>query len=166
MHYLKHSNYKKIMQTKIDEILKINPKNKKFFREYEILDWYDGAIFGIGRLNDTDDYYLFQMVAYNLKISQRVYLLLKIDAEWKNEFRLARANAEDKMKPNIIKKMVVLLYSNYTDSIYLLKAKSIEEDILEIKKVEASNLIYYSNVDKVFNQSKRQEKKWFDFFSA
>jgi hypothetical protein len=154
------------MQNKIDDILKLNFKNKKIFSEYEIIDWYDGAIFGIGRLANTDDYYLFQMVAYNLKIPQRVYVLLKIDATWKNEFKLERAKVEGRMKINIIKKMVVSLYSNYTDSIYLLKAKSIEEKIFEIKKVVVNNLIYYSNIDKVINQSKKQEKKWFDFFNT
>lgn len=140
-----------------------NHKNS-IFSEFEILDWYDGAILGIGKLFGTNDFYFFQMVACDLQIDTRVFILAKTNLEWKNKFDISLFNAKPELKPSIIRDNVVQLFAKKNNRLYLLRTKDIDDKLYTLKEVDLNNLKYFDNIESVLNQSKKRIKEWFDFF--
>lgn len=148
------------MKNKIDYLAQEKTHELSFFSEYEIFDWYDGAISGIGQLSGTNEFYWFNMVAWNLEINEKIFVILKIDLEWQNSFKTKLI----KTKPNSIKKFILNFYSDYEYEVYLLKAKYIEDKTYDLKEIKVNSLIYYQNIDAIEKQTKRSKNAWFDFF--
>lgn len=149
----------------IDYIQKENINENSIFSEHEILDWYDGPILGIGTLFGSNELYFFEMVAFNLKKDERIFLLLNIDMEWKSKLDEALFSVTSNVKPSIIKKNVTQLFSNYSNKVYLLKAKDIDDNLFKLKEVSIGNLKHYDNLEVVLNQGEKLTKRWFDFFN-
>ena len=126
------------MKNSIDNLLQNKSNIESVFSEYEIIDWYDGAISGIGKLSGTNEFYWFNLVAYDLKIEERIFVILQIDLECQKQIRSAIIKAQ----PRAIKKMVTELYLNNLNKIYLLKSKSIDDKFYDLKETRIEKLKY------------------------
>lgn len=135
-------------------------KKRPIFASYEILDWYDGAILGIGELNESHDFYLFEMVAYDLKSKERVFELVKLELSWVTNLKANIVEAN----PKFIQKAITQLYSNYKEEAYLLKSKDINDWNFNLIEIDPQYLEFYKDIEAVLNQSKNSLKRWFEFF--
>jgi len=140
-------------------------KENSSFSVYEIIDWYDGAICGMGNFFKKQEHYFFQFVAYNAAIDEKIFMLIMVEFPWENRFISTVSKAEPAEKPAVIKLIVDDLLKNNTKKITLLKAKDIENEEFELKELRIDNLRFYGNSDSVFNQNETEKQKWFAFFS-
>lgn len=133
--------------------------NNSFFLEYEVIDWYDGAISGVGKERKRNIYYFFDIVAIDLTSKEKIFLLLKISLDFYLKCK-AEINSEQILNINEMRKQ---LYSNL-DSALILKANYIESETFQLKEIKINKLSPSDNFEDVYNQSGDINKKWFAYF--
>lgn len=131
--------------------------NNSIFSEYEIIDWYDGAISGIGKLSNTNEYYLFNIVAYDFKIEQRVFILIKLDMEWHGKL-LSGLNSKK------LKSVIKEFYLHYYGEAYIIKASDINDNQFFFKELKAYKPRRFNNIQNIADQNKKDLKTWFEYF--
>ena len=63
-----------------------------------------------------------------------------------------------------MKKEVKFYYENYSGAVYLFRSKWLLSTNYELKKISATDLRYFRNLDAALTQSKKSKLKWIAFF--
>ncbi len=140
---------------------KKNKGVKPIFSKYEIFDWYDGAISGIGNLNDSDDFYLFNIVAWDLVSDVKIFSIIKIISPWLDKFK----NAKNQMDSNLTLQILKQCIAEYSGVVFLLRCKKIESLEYDLIKRNSMPFKVYDNLDEIVNQTPKEMEKWFNLFT-
>ena len=138
-----------------------NKGTKPLFSTYDIIDWYDGAICGIGKLNKTNNFYLFNIVAWDLVSDMKIFSIVNVTLPWLNKFK----DAINKSESNNILQLSEDYIQQYSGEIFLLKSKKIESSEYDLIKYNSKSLEVYNNLDEIVNQSEKEKQNWFNLFT-
>jgi hypothetical protein len=147
----------------VKTLIIFSKKNKglvPLFTICDIFDWYDGPIYGIGNIKGTKDFYLFNIVAWDLTSNMKIFAIINITSSWLKKFKDAINHKNKNPILSLLEKYVRQYYSD----IFLLKTENINNIEYDIIKGKAINLEVYTNIEKVVNQNREEMQKWFDLF--
>lgn len=136
----------------------------KIFVAQVLLDWYDGPIISLVKMKDSQRWYLASIVYFDTKTSQRIFQLIEVENSWVEEMQMTVGTEHDKYF--IMKREVRKKFQHYTGAdLYLVKCQYFDDGDLEIRKVPASNLMYFASIEKVIEQTILESEKWMSFFN-
>jgi hypothetical protein len=141
--------------------------DKRIYSEIIHIDWYDGGVTGIFKLNDALQWYLFNLVFYDTKENIRFFSLIEVSTEWKNEVKSMMQTDGTGVLVNYdkIKGMIKNAFDRYTGDVFLLRARYIEDVQYEVIRMPLSSLKYFDKIEDTFNQDEKSIEKLKSFFS-
>lgn len=132
------------------------------FTIYEIFDFYDGATSGIVSISDSQKFYLFDIIAWDIPSQLKVFSLIYLNQSWfvKIQKALKQSNPIEVFK---IKKKYL---EQYSEEVILVRSQNI--DTLEMNLIKINNLkpTIYTDFEKIANQTEKENQRWFEFFRS
>lgn len=147
------------------KLINFSKKNKgsiPLFKICDIFDWYDGPIYGIGNIEGTKDFYLFNIVAWDLPSNLKIFTIINITSSWLKKFKNA-INQKDK---NLILLLLKNYFRQYSGDIFLMKSENIDNVDYDLIECSSINIELYTNIENVVNQDIEIKQKWFNFFTS
>jgi hypothetical protein len=145
---------------KLISFYKKNKGSKPLFSIFDIFDWYDGATSGIANLSDTQDYYLFDMVAWDINSHSRVFTIVNITSSWLDKFKDAR----NKFDSNLILQLMENYIHQHSGDVFLMKSQYVDDVEYDLIRDNSNSLQIYKSVEDIANQSEKEKQKWFNLF--
>jgi hypothetical protein len=151
------------------ELLQVYKKNvglKKLFSEVVIIDWYDDPITGVCKLDNTEDWYIYNLCYFDPDQSIRILTLIKTTEEWIAKFKaeLNKLNNQHDVEYLKIKLLIRNFVDNYDEDVYLLKTRSIEDINYEIVTLPLAHVQFFNSVEDVMDQDATSLSKWINYF--
>jgi hypothetical protein len=137
-----------------------------FYDQLIIIDFYDGPIEGICKLENIASNLIFSIIYLDLQRKERIFSLLEIPNEWMavNESIIKRYENGEMSPYKEIKTKIKSLYKSYYDPAYLFRGEQISDVNYNIVEVNANKLEYFSRVDDVLKQNQKCKTKWNKLF--
>ncbi len=132
-----------------------------------ILDWYDGIVSALIQFENTDKWYLVNLIAWDTKQPEKVYLISEISRDEsgvilgliKDQTPDAPALTEsefDEVK-NLVRKSIE------NNICYLFKGKDLADQINNLKELNDKGDIQIE-IDDIVNMDSASKEKWYDLF--
>lgn len=147
----------------MEEIFGLYKKNKgikPLFSIYYIIDWYDGVLSGIGNLSETNDFYLINIVAWDIVFGMKIFSIVKLTSLWMDKFK----DAINQTDSNLVITLIEDYIRQCSSDIFLLKAKYIDALEYDLVRLDANSLHLYNGIEEIVNQSDEEKLKWFNLF--
>jgi hypothetical protein len=144
------------------ELINVYKKNRgisKLFSEVNIVDWYDGATTGVSKLNNSSEWYIFNLCYFDPDKDIRIFTLILATNKWVDEFRAKESNHDDYGN---LKRHIGVAFENYHDRVFLLNAANPDSLTYEIAELPKSELKYCETVEEAINQERNQ---WLSYFN-
>lgn len=159
--------------------------SEKLFTETVAIDWYDGIVTGLCRL-ESGQWFIANLCYYAIYERLRIFSIIETDQQWadliKKEFSehwaqreasntgemsisiAAKAKATAEIYNNTMKE-IKKNFLNYKGPAYLLKGQQVDEEDYELIEIAFDKMVFYPHVEKVVNQSKKSAARWLAYFS-
>ncbi|MDF2192166.1 hypothetical protein [Paraflavitalea sp. CAU 1676] len=136
------------------DVYHLNKGIKPIFSDIDSIDWYDGAVNGVFRLDQTNQWFLFCMVYFELNIRERIFFVIETSEEWKVEFTGMFQYHEYGWLTNYdqVKAKMRSAFQNYAGDVYLVKARTLEGNEYEIVQIPLEHLRYVDTIEEGVDQ--------------
>ena len=150
--------------------------SEKLFTETVAIDWYDGIVTGLCRL-ESGQWFIANLCYFVIYERLRIFSIIEADQQWadliKKEFSAhwaqreasntgemsineiaAKAKANAEIYNNAMKE-IKKIFLNYKGPAYLLKGRQVNQENYELIEIAFDKMVFYPHVEKVVNQSKK-----------
>lgn len=145
-----------ILLNKYEEYKGISP----LFHVTDYFDWYDGEVFGVAKLTDTEYLFLFQLVSWDFNSDLRIFSILELTRNFFQETADRKVGKETEAYYHILEEYIM----NYQGEMHLFKTRYITDKKYELIKWETPEYSLFNNIEDIANQSEERRQQFFDLF--
>lgn len=158
------SSPKQTMVNMLMDVYALNRGKSRIYSELEYLDWYDGYMSGIFKLDQTDKWFAFAIVYYDVKETwDRFFYVIEPAADWSLAFVEIIRQEPDNVDYSLAISKLREVFNQHQGPVYLLKCGHFDEVDYTIVEIPLAHLNYVSE-EKACSQSKRTIAKLKSFF--
>lgn len=153
------------------ELLEVYNRNaglKKLFSEVMFVDWYDDPVTGVCKLDNTEDWYIYNLSFFDPARGNRIFTLVNATEEWVANFRseFNKMNKPDgRDNYDNIKSLMKDYFADYKGKLYLMKTRRLEDKDYKIVLLPPTNMHYFDSIEDVLDQTDVLQRKWLNFFT-
>ena len=151
---------------KLTDIHQQHAASKKLFSEIVIVDWYDGAVMGFSKVDDTGRWYVYNLCYFEPSKKVRIFTLVEIPEAWLPRFMEAKDKLvrQDLGAYYNIKSLMKDVVDDRKADAYLLKTQQLEDADYSIVTLPAADRQYFDGIGEVMEQDDDAMHKWISYF--